>query len=238
MIHSITIADPEQPVMLKHYIERYYNRVDRMHIFLNTTSVPESYGHLLFHAYPMEYNYIQFRQFAEVYFRNTCSKGDWVLCVDVDEVVEVDIDSVVKQADSAGFLWIRGVMIDCIAPGGELPVLDSRPLAEQFPIQCDLTARLVGGHTQKCILAKYPWLSADPHSVPTIEGLAAPGIHPIYHYKWDAHVIAKMKKRAALLLKQMAAHRVEPQNVLAHIERFGKLDLDELTRIGVTFSSS
>jgi hypothetical protein len=238
MIHAIAIADPSQPIMLRHYIERYYDRVDRMNIFINSAEVPDSSGKLLYHPYPTEYNYIQFRQFAEIYFRHTCSKDDWALCVDVDEVVDFDMRAEIQRADQGSFLWIRGVMVDCIAPGGELPELTDAPLEEQFPLQCDLTARLVGGHTQKCILAKYPWLSADPHSVPTIEGLALPALHTIYHYKWCASVVDKMKKRADLLTKQMAAHRVEPQRVLDHINKFGKLNVEELAKIGVTFSSN
>jgi hypothetical protein len=124
--------------------------------------------------------------------------SDWFLLADHDEfqVYPAPIQDVI--ADCGRWDYIRGCMIDRIARDGSFPPLvDDRPVWEQFPLGGMLTPRILAGDPRKVVAVRGPvvLLPGNHHA---IEGKPCPSRDyyiPIHHFKWIAGIEEKLRLR-------------------------------------------
>jgi len=187
----------------------------------------------------------QYAQRASACRRAGARPGTWIMHTDLDELHEYPcpIHRVVQAAAEQNVRAIYGNFMDRVAADGSLPrVLAEPTLWEQFPIECDLTQKILSGGTQKVMLARYQFRVSPGHHEAL---LAPPGPAPIgsaddyrvAHFKWhgdvkgrmqwgleDSKPTAEWKGEARRFLAWLAAHdgRIDLSDPLLKARNRGK----------------
>jgi hypothetical protein len=147
------------------------------------------------------------------------STHDWIIWADSDEfhhfpmrVVDF-VDLVGRNSSTA----VRGYLVDRLAREGELhPIRAGQNIQVQFPLQCQITTRLLKGNIRKVVLTKGSYVDAGHHAIPSWAYFSDRGtahlLPPwltqsrvswwndsvyIAHYKWTAGAVEYLKSRMA-----------------------------------------
>lgn len=103
------------------------------------------------------------RSQLEAYVRAELKMGkrDWVIWIDMDEVPDLSgktYAQLVKECEREGYTHVIGYLRDRLTSSGALiEVQENVSLAEQFPLKCALTERLVKGTNSKVCV----WFTVD-----------------------------------------------------------------------------
>jgi hypothetical protein len=129
-----------------------------------------------------------------------CYPSDWIVWADIDEfhMFGGDLRCLAESWKRAGFNAARGAFVDRIARDGRLPPFDpSRSIWAQYPVGCNLTREIAGGLTTKVTIARqFVRIEHGNHS-PVSPGRTAWALDgmPIFHFKWDAAVVPRLRLR-------------------------------------------
>jgi len=124
----------------------------------------------------------------------------WILTSDADELLDpkFHLGKAVRTAEFTGAAYIRGCMIDRVAPDGALPKIQGKPsLWKQFPLEKRLTGQVAEAASVKMILRRAwviplcgGWHGPDDRTLPVYHEFPS-----LYHFKWDHLVISRLRKR-------------------------------------------
>jgi tetratricopeptide (TPR) repeat protein len=127
--------------------------------------------------------------------------GTWILHTDLDELHQypAPLKEIAAAAARQNNRVIFGRFVDRVAADGSLPAIASHPsLWQQFPMECDLTGRVLCGGTQKVMLARYIVLVRNGHHEATLEPslpppIGAPADYRVAHFKWHGGLLDRMR---------------------------------------------
>lgn len=127
--------------------------------------------------------------------------NDWFVLADLDEFqcYPGDLLSILEECERHGYDYLEGCFIDRIAECGTFPELNyERPIADQFPLGCIFTNRILGGIPLKIVAAKgHVMVSPGNHSAMNGPGCPVDEYFvQVHHYKWMHGLIDRMKSRA------------------------------------------
>lgn len=124
----------------------------------------------------------------------------WIVHTDLDELHQypAPLPDVAAAAAAKGIDAVIGRLSDRVAADGSLPKITAAPsLWEQFPVECDLTGRILGGETTKVMLSRF---SVSVRSGHHQAYHATPGFpigtkeqYRVAHFKWHGDVVARMR---------------------------------------------
>jgi hypothetical protein len=163
-----------------------------------------------------------------------CRPRDWVVRCDVDELNEFPcpIDVLARAMDKADKAAVHGHFIDRVALEGKLAALAPTPsLARQYPIECRLTEKILGGFTQKIMLARHEVTMHPGHH----EASAPSGNHEIgawqdyrvHHFKWRDGIMERLDWTLANVAKRDSSWGIETQKFLDFVKPFGRIPVED-----------
>ena len=166
---------------------------------------------------------------------------DWLVYVDMDEFIAIDgtLVNYVASLQRESYTIVSGMLVDRVAANGALGTVQPKvALADQFPLECQLTARLLKGSTTKLVLMRADFrASAGNHALLPGGWLKSNGMtalattvtgvtkqHPkrvtIHHYKWTKHAVPMLVERVAYYKNKMrAGWWQESQRFLDQVEK-------------------
>jgi len=120
-----------------------------------------------------------------------CQPTDWVVHADLDELNEFPcpINELATAMEKQNKSAVHGHFIDRISADGRLTAAQPTPsLAEQYPVECHLTDKILHGFTQKIMLGRHAvTVSAGHHEASVPSGRHAIGSwrdYRVHHFKW------------------------------------------------------
>ena len=163
-----------------------------------------------------------------------CHGRDWIVRCDLDELNEFPcpIDELARAMDKANKPAVHGHFIDRVAPDGKLAAVTAKPsLARQYPIECRLTEKILGGFTQKIMLARHEVTMHPGHHTAS----APSGNHEIgtwrdyrvHHFKWRDGVMERLDWTLANVAKRDSSWGVETQKFLDFVKPFGRIPVED-----------
>ena len=160
---------------------------------------------------------------------------DWVIRCDADEfqVYPYPFKEFLAELDRQGTNAVSGEFLDRIAMNGKLKTFDSQyQLWAQYPIACNVTARVLRGYTHKVAALKaHIEFGFGNHEIAETNSTPvtwARDIVAIHHFKWDQSVLERLAPRLGDDWKQRRPWWVETQRFVDHISTHGRIDLESL----------
>lgn len=164
---------------------------------------------------------------------------EWHWIADLDEFHELDrpLDQLLAQATALGYNSVGGRFVDRITADGSLPAIGDQDLFEQFPVECDITHKLLGAHNRKVMLIRGPL--ASRHIYHSLQGERPfPTEMTIYHFKWNASVLSMLTTRLRQEKENGWAHWGESKRFMSHLETHGRINLNAVRRLGFARSAA
>ena len=170
-----------------------------------------------------------------------CSYKDWIVYTDVDEFQyypEGLIESI-YMADNADYDYIEGRLLDRVSCTGELRDLDpENKLETQFPLGGYITAPLLNAWDKKIVAARKNKIVGGGHHIfldetslntlPYNVRISGPYKDiAINHFKWDSHVLNRMKKYLKLKDDSLQAWRKEISSFLEYYSIKSRIDVTD-----------
>lgn len=156
---------------------------------------------------------------------------EWFVMADQDElqVYPDELKSIVEFCDRRGYNYIEGCFVDRVAEGGRLEAVEQqRPIWEQYPIGCVISAKLLRANPNKIVAAKGSvrvW--SGQHKA--LSGVGCSPLEcyvPVHHFKWVAGVERSLANRIALFKHLKEPFWEESCRFLEHLRAHGVIDLD------------
>mmetsp|Transcript_21343 Transcript_21343/g.63844 ORF Transcript_21343/g.63844 Transcript_21343/m.63844 type:complete len:333 (+) Transcript_21343:992-1990(+) len=163
--------------------------------------------------------------FARFRQRGLLRDGDWIFHADSDEVAvfEAPLLEVLKRADAAGADVVGGLWTDRVAERGVLAPIPrnassgTAALFAAFPLDCAFRRK------PKVVAYRLPRAVTDGAHEPLGDGAKyAPDRAVVYHFKWRASVLQRLRERAKIkrgMKRHSAAKLVD--TLVARLERDG-----------------
>lgn len=184
-----------------------------------------------------------------------CSANDWVLYADLDEfqLYPKQLKNVLDECENANYDFVRGRLVDRIAPNGKLKKIYSKPsLWEQFPYKAYCTANIMGGWDHKVCVAKskikfsdggnhaidYGYSEQKNYEISHNKINTYPDLIEIHHFKWDSTLMQRVKEklsRAGGDLDSVHGNSFikEYLRLKQHIEQYGYVQTTDAEFIGI-----
>jgi hypothetical protein len=163
-----------------------------------------------------------------------CNARDWILRCDLDELNEFPcpINELARAMDKAGKDAVHGHFIDRVALEGKFAALTATPsLAKQYPIECRLTEKILGGFTQKIMLARHEVTMHPGHhwaSAPSGKHeIGAWRDYRVHHFKWRDGVLERLEWALANVAKRDSSWGIETQKFLDFVKPFGRIPVED-----------
>ena len=129
--------------------------------------------------------------FARLLQKKEIRFGDWVVHADSDEFVvfpDRSFEEVLARAGKADV--VGGAWTDRVAERGKLAPIPSQNLWEAFPLNCAFRRK------PKVVAYRLPQLVTDGAHAPLgRDAVFASDRAIVYHFKWHAHVLERLKER-------------------------------------------
>lgn len=160
--------------------------------------------------------------------------GDWIVWADIDEMQAYPepLESLIAQAERNREGAVSGEFVDRIDREGRLTAFDpERPIGEQYPVGCNLSATVMRGFTHKVVLARSSVrvtsgnheVLESPDAFRFSESLAA-----VHHFKWDDTVPTRLAQRLEAYRRKGLPCWIESQYFLDYMEAGQRLNLAPL----------
>ncbi len=184
-----------------------------------------------------------------------CSPKDWVLYTDLDEfqVYPKQLKKVLNECEDASFDFVRGRLVDRLAPGGELREIQASPsLWEQFPFTAYCTVDIMGGWDHKICVAKakisfsdggahavdYGYSEKKNYEISHESSRAYPEKIEIHHFKWDATLSQRVAEKLSRVGGDLdsvhgKSFMKEYHRLKQHIDQFGRVQVTDSEYIGI-----
>ncbi len=157
--------------------------------------------------------------------RHVQDANEWCSIVDLDEFAEFPMPLADFAAIPPQYNCIEGTFVDHITTDGTLPVIhDGTSIFAQFPVECRLTKKLLGGCDRKIMASRgFHSLGRGQHSLEN--GHPAPQPGKVHHFKWSAIAIAHLTERLQNGKKTGYRWPHESQRFLDHWHHHGRIAL-------------
>jgi len=173
-----------------------------------------------------------------------CRASDWQIHADLDELNEfpAPINELAEKMESAGKFAVHGHFIDRVHAEGKFVALQATPsLAEQYPIECLLTEKILGGCTQKIMLCRHDVI-VEPghHSANVPSGKHVIGTwrdYRVHHFKWRDGVMERLDWTLANVAKRDSSWGLETQRFMDFVKPLGRIPIDD-PRIEAMFAGA
>ena len=238
-ISAITICEPDREVLLKHWLDFYCNRADKIFVVIqkdcpdichrDIADLCQKYSaDVRFFNHPFESKKII--SFVHEILKSEVT-GGWHLYVDADEFIDpsLPLRELALACESEGQVYVQFRMIDRISKNGELPKIRSDiSLFEQFPINADITEKVLHGDAFKSTFCKAGWTGHHylNENNPGDRELRWHEVLPLFHFKWDYSVIDRLQRRIRLLKAGKRPWAVESERFLECYLREKKIPVD------------
>ncbi|HSU27473.1 MAG TPA: hypothetical protein VLJ68_03770 [Chitinophagaceae bacterium] len=249
MIHLISTVEAARISWLPQFIDHYKELgVDQFHI---TCQVPPDFAQeerervykevkRLLAGEGIHECQLLVCQFDAMNLRNhhdkiqaTIPADHWILLADIDEFHEYagSLKAIIANCESNGINIIGGDFLDRVGPSGKLEVFDpGQPIWEQYPIGCNITQKVLKGHTNKVVCAKaylkIKFANHDPLNGQRLYWY--PERATVHHFKWDQSVAERLQFRLTAYWKKRCHWWVQTKRFFDHIAKYGKINLDTL----------
>jgi len=163
-----------------------------------------------------------------------CRGEDWVVHADLDELNEfpAPVDELARAMEKAGRSAVHGNFVDRVSAGGWLVAAKPSPsLAEQYPIECVLTDRILKGFTEKIMLARHEvWVSGGHHKAGAFSGGHVVGQwqdYRVHHFKWRAGLLERLRWALANVAAADSQWGQETQRLLEFVGAEGRIPIED-----------
>jgi hypothetical protein len=154
-------------------------------------------------------------------------RHEWSAQADLDEFYEYPLPLADLAATAGEANCVQGWFVDRIAADGSLPpIRDDVPIREQFPVETEITKRILGGCDRKLILTRgFQSVARGHHSMP--DERLFPRSGRVLHYKWNAIVLDHLSERLALREKTGYAWGHESERFIAYWQQHGRIRFED-----------
>lgn len=157
--------------------------------------------------------------------------GDWLIPADLDEFIQfpAPLPQLIAQMEESGTTHVMGEFRDRIASDGRLTETTAEPaLWEQYPLECDFSARLVRCLCTKVVLCRGDCALGSGHHFVTngARALRGPGV-VVHHFKWRAGLLEALARRVEIYRRERVSWVGESERVLAYFARHGRIVPEE-----------
>jgi hypothetical protein len=197
---------------LRHFIEHYLGAgIDPANFRLTLHSAEDDGSDLWCRDWLRNYGIIPIAEFGGPYdcylfyeknfeAMSKLPSDAWIVLIDFDELIffPQGLPDFINTIEAGSYDLVMGHLIDRVAPNGQLlPIVEHLPIWDQFSTSCRLTRDVVGGDDRKtCLFRNYLTPSLGHHSVrQSATAKPYPSELPVYHFKWDEALPAKLAKR-------------------------------------------
>lgn len=183
-------------------------------------AVGEGFGAKVAHVHSQIY--IESYLTTRVLLDHHTDPDEWIVYSDVDEFHEYpdSLHNIIRYCEEQGYEYVQGLLLDRVAADGSLPMLNDRPLHEQFPVGAQITQGVRGGDPRKVVLARSRVkIAAGQHF--TKAGYGAPLSElkvTVHHFRWDSEAPSNLAYMVNMLSHTKAEWHVEHQRVLTYLD--------------------
>jgi hypothetical protein len=153
-------------------------------------------------------------------------QDDWILWADIDEfqVWPDEMRFLLKCAARRRVDYFRGEIIDRVSEDGSLTIFNPHTsIWSQYPRKCHITRDVANAPTQKVACSKV-MIKITPGNHYAIDHLLLKcdvSLIEVHHFKWDASVVNRLKRRVLPDWRQRCHWWTESQALLEHIDTCG-----------------
>jgi len=236
MIHLGVVADGRNLTLIKHFVEWYMPRVDRMHFTINcndpqpAVDLLATYGIEPAFLWTGEYQTRGLRYYRDRMRRDCVPNNEWCITVDCDEFQNwYPKEHLTEEHNLA-----TGVMVDMLHPSGVcVPMKDNPFLLEQYPRKCFATQKIGKSWITKIAAMKGHELEAFgeggglTYINPDCTVRTVPKIVEIFHFKWDDTTLARMQERADRYKRLGIEWHGLSSNLVEYLEKHGRIRFED-----------
>lgn len=236
MIHLGVVADGRNLTLIKHFIDWYKPRVDKMHFTINcddpqpAIDLLKSEGIEPAFIWTDEYQTRGLRMYRDKMRRECVPNDEWCITVDCDEFQ----DWYPKEHLTDDYNLATGIMVDMLHPSGQcVPMKDSPSLLEQYPRRCFATQKIGHSWITKIAAVKGHEIEAFgeggglTYVAPDSEIRVVPKIVEIYHFKWDETTLDRMRERANRYRRLGIEWHGLSSNLVNYLEEHGHIRFED-----------
>lgn len=152
--------------------------------------------------------------------------GDWIIPADLDEFIQfpVPLPELIATMDAQSADHIMGAFRDRITEDGHFAETRMQPtLWEQYPLECDVSARLVQCLCKVALCRGSCVLSSGHHFVesPAREFSGEPAV--LHHFKWRAGLVEALQRRLQVDRRESVPWTGEAVRVLDYVKCHGRI---------------
>jgi hypothetical protein len=239
MISIITTCDPARFHLLRSFVAHYraygveafyinlhfdtvYPVEVRASYLAGANNILADIGLSIHSVYACPFDAMAIRRHHDLIQARIATSSPWIVSADLDEFHEFPdgLHSLVSFLESHSLDFTRGCFVDRMARNGFPEVQEGLSLWKQFPLGTDMTQAVLGGWIDKITLARSR-ISLLPGNHRMRRGTFAKpmaGFHPIHHFKWDASVLPRLRRRLEKDWKERCTWWDESERALQWIE--------------------
>ena len=149
------------------------------------------------------------------------------------------INELAEAMEAAGVSAVQGYFVDRVHAEGKFVASTRTPsLAEQYPIECKLTEKILGGCTRKIMLSRHEVIVEPGHHAANVEsGRHLVGTwkdYRVHHFKWREGMMERLEWTLANVAKRESSWGVETQRFVEFVCGKGRIDVND-SRIEAVF---
>lgn len=246
MISLITTCDPQRFYLLRPFVEHYraYG-VDAFYINLNfdvkypvdqhaayleqANSILGKLGLSIYSVYVCPFDAMAVRRHHDAIQARIAPHSPWIVSADLDEFHEFpdELHALAAFMESHRMDHVRGRFVDRMARSGFPEFSEGMSIWKQFPLGTDITREILHAYVDKVMLSHSDVALLPGHhfiqSGPTM--MPFDGIHPVHHFKWDATVVPRFKRRLEADWKKRCPWWIQSEKGLDWMARMGVADV-------------
>ncbi len=235
-VYTTVYRDAE---LLPHFI-RHYETIGcaGIHVLVNTNGLSEvsreivrRHSAYVVRTYSAEFS-APHRTAVEMEEKNRMlGTGQFYAAPDLDEFFKLPVELKQLVSEMRWHDYIEGVFVDRIAADGSFPPIEQGNVWDIFPIDCHLTRDVLRGYDTKVMCLRSEFNVAVGKHQPVEAGLRRlPQSGSVFHFKWHARVLERLRERSQLLRKQKLPWFEESDRFLEHVATYGRIELEAVRR--------
>lgn len=236
MIHLAVVADGRNLILIKHFIDWYKPRVDKMHFTINcddsqpAIDLLKSEGIEPAFIWTDEYQTRGLRAYRDRMRLECVPNDEWCITVDCDEFQ----NWYPKDHLKGDYNLATGIMVDMLHPSGVCMPMQSFPsLEEQYPRKCFATQKI--GKSWICKIAAMKGRELEvfgegggyTYIHPKCSVNTVPKIVEILHFKWDDTTLNRMQERADRYKRLGIEWHGLSKNLVDYLEEHGRIRFED-----------
>jgi hypothetical protein len=164
----------------------------------------------------------------------------WHFNVDSDEFFDrnINVPGLCANCDDRAKLFVRTRMTDRIAADGTFPEIGltwceeigfmlDRDIYKIFPLEAEITTKLIGGYPMKDCLLKNPYYGHHNAWGVDLHTKRWPVTYKLHHFKWDSTCIDRMRYRSAPENQYRFPYWKDFKRFVDYYDKHGKIDIEK-----------